>query len=304
MTFLEGTARLDNFKFVPQSVNSYVDVLLDHDNIDECMAFLSGVDRECINPSTFLYVSRALARNTMWADIGKTYNSAHSVGCVSEELAFIAIQAVCQSELPGGKAVVLRKIIEDVSRLAGMKKNDWIADRYWRLKRYAGFHNARLLMRWNNPDTSQKEELQFAINEMRQCAKKGLVTKNDPLLCIVKIADIYGTAGRRVHGTLSTSQRRSAVNLILEACVEADRSGLMKRPAFTAEVVKSLRAMKANSECIQIVRALVSNKERSRHRNAMEEGIYASSEERDQESLQLFTRVFEQSGYDSRSLQL
>jgi len=159
-------------------------------------------------------------------------------------------------------------------------------------------------MRWNNQDTNQKEELKFAINEMRQCAANGIVPKNDTLLCIVKIAQLYGTEGRRTKTALTPSQRRSAVNLILEACVEADKSGLMRKPTFSAEVVRSLRAMKANKECIQLVRALVSNSERNRHKYAMEQAIYAASEERDQDSLHLFTQVYERSGFDSTRLNL
>ena len=159
-------------------------------------------------------------------------------------------------------------------------------------------------MRWNNQDTNQKEELKFAINEIRRCAANGIVPKNDPLLCIVKIAHLYGTEGRRTEAALTPSQQRSAVALILEACVEANKSGLMRKPVFSAEVVRSLRAMKANKECIQIVRALVSNSERNRHRFAMEQAIYAASEERDQDSLHLFIQVYERSGFDSTRLNL
>merc|ERR1719203_822696 len=87
---------------------------------------------------------------------------------------------------------------------------------------------------------------------MRQCSREGIATKNAPLECIVRIAQVYGTAGM-IENELSSKQRRSAVNLILEACVEANRSGLIKKHTFTTEVVRSLRALKANKECIQVV---------------------------------------------------
>jgi hypothetical protein len=159
-------------------------------------------------------------------------------------------------------------------------------------------------MRWDDPATSQKEELLFAINEMRKCAREGITTKNAPLECIVRIAQVYGTDGT-IETTLSEKQRRSAVTLILEACVEANLSGLIKKHTFTTEVVRSLRALKANKECIQVVvRNVIATGRKCRHRIAMEEAMYAALEERDHESLQLITEVFEKSGYNSQRLRI
>lgn len=159
-------------------------------------------------------------------------------------------------------------------------------------------------MRWDDTSTCQKEELRFAVNEMRQCAQDGVVAKNDPLLCIVKIAQLYETDGQINQGAFSEKLRRPAVNLILEACAAANKSGLFKSHAFTAEVVHSLRALKANKECIRLVLTLISQVDKCRHRIAMEEAMYAALEERDHESLQLITEVFERSGYDSRRLSI
>lgn len=159
-------------------------------------------------------------------------------------------------------------------------------------------------MNWNDPATSQKDELLFAIREMRQCAGEGTAVKNAPLECIVRIAKVYDTDGK-IESALSEKQKRSAVKLILEAWVEATKSGLIKKHSFTAEVVRSLRALKANRECIQVVLAnLITAGQKCRHRIAMEEAMYAALEERDHQSLQLLTEVFERSGYDSRRLSI
>ena len=138
------SSNLDHPVPMPQSANSYANVLLDHDSVDECMDFLKSLDRDSINPSTFLSLARALSQRGLWSEIGKLYNSAHKAGCLSEELALIAIQAVCESELLNGKILVLRDIVNDASNMAGIKNKDWIAERYWRLKRYAGHHYARV----------------------------------------------------------------------------------------------------------------------------------------------------------------
>jgi len=301
--YYDGTLHLDDSALMAQSANNTLEVLLDID-INECMAFLDKMNVKFVNPSTFIVIAKRYAQNGIWPEIGEVYNRAKKGGAVSEELGLITMQAVCESELLNGKIIVLRKIVEDVSHLVGMKSNDWIHAKYWGIKRYVGFHYARLLMRWNDPKTSQKEELLFAINEMRQCAREGIATKNAPLECIVRIAQVYGTEGM-IEDALSEKQRRSAVNLILEACVEANRSGLIKKHTFTTEVVRSLRALKANKECIQlVVRNVISTGRKCRHRIAMEEAMYAALEERDFESLKLITEVFERSGYDSRRLSI
>ena len=161
-------------------------------------------------------------------------------------------------------------------------------------------------MHWDDPATSQKQELHFAIDEMRRCISQGLLTKNAPILCIVKQGELYAADDNNVDDiAISERQRRSAVNLILEACAEANRSGLFKKHTFTAEVVRSLRALRGNKECIKIVLALISsNGGRCKHRIAMEEAIYAASEERDYDALEKILAAFENSGYDSRRLSL
>ena len=160
-------------------------------------------------------------------------------------------------------------------------------------------------MRWNDPATSKKEELLFAVNEIRQAASEGIVVKNAPLMCVVSIAEVYGTDGRTKNGdNMSESQRRSTVNLILEACREARRSGFIENHVFTAKATRGLCALNANKECVQIVNTLISEGGKSRHRIAMEEAIYAASEEGDHVSLKLITDVFDKSGYDSSRLSI
>lgn len=150
-------------------------------------------------------------------------------------------------------------------------------------------------MRWNEPATSQKEELLFAVNEIRQCAIEGIAAKNAPLMCIVSIAQVYGADGQKFA---SERQRRSAVNLVLEACERAKESGFIKNNAFTANAAKGLRSLKANKECIQLVRMMISEDKHFNHRITMEQGMQSALEEYDQDSLQFFTDAFERAGYD------
>lgn len=301
--YKDGTLHSNDTAFMAQSTNSALEALLDID-MDECMMFLDRMDAKSVNPSTFSVIARRYAEIDSWPEIGEIYNKARGAGCTSEDLSLVAMRSVCESELLDGKIVILRKIIDDVSSLVGMKSHDWINSRYWRVKRYVGFRYARLLMRWDDPETSQKEELLFAVREMRECAHEGVLAKNAPLYCIVRIAHLHDTEGRIKEVSLSDKQRRSAVNLLREACTEANRSGLMDSHFFTAEVVRGLRALKANKECIQMVRSLTSQGDKCKHKIAMETAMYAAYEEHDLESLDLITEVYEASGYDSSRLSI
>ncbi|KAL7498774.1 hypothetical protein ACHAWT_008784 [Skeletonema menzelii] len=301
-TYNDAISQLESPNLMRQSSNSILEVLLEID-VDECV---KSLDNRSSTPATFITIAKHLAANGVWHEIGEIYNHARRAGCVSEELGFIAMQAVNESELADGKIVVCRKIAEDVANTIGIDKDEWITSRYWEIKRYVGYHYARLLMNWNDPSTSKKSELVFAIKEMRSCSKQGTLTKNAPLMFIAQQGDLYSTDKKNASGkkSLSDRERRSVVNLILEACVEADRSNLLQKHTFTAHVARSLRKMNANKECIKIVRGLVAPFGKCHHQVAMEEAIYAATEERDYDSLELLMNKFEESGYDSSRLHI
>ena len=156
-------------------------------------------------------------------------------------------------------------------------------------------------MRWDDPATCQKEELLFAVNEIRLCSREDTVAKHAPLLCIVKIAHLYATDGRTDEGGISDEQKRLSINLIHEACDEARRSGFINSHTFTAAAACSLRALKANKECVQLARSLISQDGKVRHRIAFEEAILAATEERDYDSSQLLTDILGGSDTEARS---
>jgi tetratricopeptide (TPR) repeat protein len=127
-----------------QSFNQALEVLLESD-VDEFMTFLED-SSGLVMPSTFLALARKYAREGAWPEIGELYNEARRRGCISEELGLIAMQAVCEAQLDtGGKILVLRKISDDISNTVGMKKTkEWLDSQYWHIKRYTGFHYARV----------------------------------------------------------------------------------------------------------------------------------------------------------------
>jgi hypothetical protein len=126
-----------------QSFNSALEALLESD-VAEFMSFFEDSNNGLVMPSTFLALGRKYARECAWSELGELYNEARRRGCVSEELGLLAMQAVCEAEVENGKILLLRKVIDDISNTVGMKTNKWLALRYWHIKRYTGFHYARV----------------------------------------------------------------------------------------------------------------------------------------------------------------
>ena len=139
-TFNNAMSQLESPHVMRQSVNKIIDVLLEID-VDECV---KSLDDKSSTPATFITIAKYFADNGVWHEIGEIYNQARSVGCISEELGFIAMQAVNESELVEGKILVCRKIAEDVANTIGVDKDEWITSRYWEIKRYVGHHYARV----------------------------------------------------------------------------------------------------------------------------------------------------------------
>ena len=126
-----------------QSFNCAMEVLLEND-VAKFMTFFEDSNSGLVMPSTFLALGRKYARECAWPELGELYNETRRRGCVSEELGLIAMQAVCEAQLDKRKILVLRKIADDISNTVGMKTKDWLTSQYWHIKRYAGFHYARV----------------------------------------------------------------------------------------------------------------------------------------------------------------
>lgn len=131
---------------------------------------------------------------------------------------------------------------------------------------------------------------------------QGVLTKNAPLFCIVKQGELYESDDGYKGNRLTENQRRAAINIIFEACAEAQLSGLIKRPAFTAEVVRSLVALNGDKQCIQFVKTLIADGEKCKHKVALEYAIKAASSSRDSESLKVLIDAFEMSGFNVNTL--
>ena len=163
--FYNGSVHLDDLA-VAQSANNTLEVLLDID-IDQCMSFLDEMHVNFANPSTFILIAKHNAQYGIWPKIGEIYNRAKRAGAVSEELALLTMQAVCESELLNGKILVLRKIVDDISHVVGMRSNDWIPAKYWGIKRYVGFHYARvssLFLWFSHSDTKHSKAWQAILS--------------------------------------------------------------------------------------------------------------------------------------------
>lgn len=139
-TYNDAISQLESPSLMRRSSNNILEVLLEIDGDKHA----KSLDNRISTPATYITIAKHLADNGVWHEIGELYNQARRAGCVSEELGFIALQAVIESELLEGKIVVCRKIAEDVANTIGVDKDEWIKSRYWNIKRYVGYHYARV----------------------------------------------------------------------------------------------------------------------------------------------------------------
>eukprot|EP00555_Chaetoceros_dichaeta_P009593 CAMPEP_0198273658 /NCGR_PEP_ID=MMETSP1447-20131203/57512_1 /TAXON_ID=420782 /ORGANISM="Chaetoceros dichaeta, Strain CCMP1751" /LENGTH=260 /DNA_ID=CAMNT_0043967431 /DNA_START=61 /DNA_END=843 /DNA_ORIENTATION=+ len=213
-------------------------------------------------------MAKGLAAAKRWDDVSLLFVTASETGCLSEDLGLITMEGVVQQKIKG-KIRVLRSIASDIAEMLGMKPGTWIVSHYWLLKQMLGFHHARLLMWWNDPNETQARELELALQDFEENRSVGILVKDDVLRCIVKLVGVYHNKKCEIlknakkehdiilHQKRIESDRVTSVNMILEALSEANRTTLRDDRSFTFEVASGLRTMGANRECMKFVQSLI-----------------------------------------------
>jgi len=281
------------------SVNGVLAMLLEKGKLDDAFALFEGVSLSSRTPETYLIMARGLATDKRWDDVSLLFVTALDTGCLSEDLGLITMEGVVQQNVKG-KIRILRSIASDVATMLGMKPGVWIVSHYWLLKNILGFHHARLLMWWNDPNETQARELELALRHFEANRSRGILVKDDVLRCIVKLLGVRhkersivsktGTTNRQSisHQKKIESYRTKSVNLTLEAFSEASRTSLGEERSFTFEVASGLRKMGANRECMDFVHSLI-KRNVALNRTTLLEGQAAAKSEGDAVMLKYFT---------------
>ena len=257
---------------------------------------IDSISRDCRTPETYIIIAKGFMTKNQWEDGAKLFVDAKETGCLSEELGLMTMEAVA-ARTTKGKIRILRSIASEIAEVSGMETHAWISTRYWGLKHRLGFHYARLLMWWNDPNESPSKELELAMQHFYKSKRNGTLVKNDVLRCIVKlVGDEVQLPSKRSSNskTLYTQKesnkvpdKENAIAVMLSALSEARRTTLGVDRMFSFEVARGLHRLGANKECIAFVHDLIEQGARW-NRTMIEQAIFAAEAENDTASLQKF----------------
>ena len=204
-------------------------------------------------------MARGYAKEERWDDVTRLYSDALKCGCLSDGLALLALQSVSQGQI-GGKMRILRSIVDDIASHKNIKSGTWIFENYWVIKRMLGFHYARLLMWWNDPTTTQEEELKIAIQHFEESNRTNSDIDPDIIRCIIKLA---GREHEKVYGKSSNTgteapinSQNEAVNLIVSAVYKSfEVHERLSHSSILSDGVKALKSLGADKHCVDLVLA-------------------------------------------------
>jgi hypothetical protein len=258
----------------PQSCHVAIDLLAqngDHERVAELLPRLV----KCSNSiEAFVATGRACAKAGHWKDVADIYHIALEKGCLSTELAVLAMKAVVETNIQG-RLKILRGIIHDAGRSVGQSPVTWLEQNYWRIKNFLGFSHTRLLMWWNDPDTSHLDELQFALDIFEDRLGKGLEAKSETIRIIVANA-------RAFKGEIPTEKKeitrvprdgRSWIELLHRVRTESDT--LMNDASYIDDFAMALLNLGCYQECVAFVKDSLEGEIRLRQ-NTLMVGLHAA----------------------------
>ena len=269
------------------STNDALELLIETQTFESAKSFFESIHPNNRVAETFVIMGKGYAREQAWEEVTKLYVDASKKGFLSEELGILAMEAVAESKLDG-KVRILRKIADENASIAGVKQAAWIAKNYWILKRHVGFHYARLLMWWNNPKTTQQQELQLAIKQFQDLEKRGFQVDEDILTCIVKL-----TKNEQHLRAVNEDDKGEYVKILLKVTLEARQCSLGTRPSFISDTASALIALNASKECTELLRLSVAEGIRV-DRESLIDGIKAASAVEDEEAIKEFQILLSQ----------
>uniref|UniRef100_A0A7S3V6R3 Uncharacterized protein n=1 Tax=Chaetoceros debilis TaxID=122233 RepID=A0A7S3V6R3_9STRA len=230
-----------------KSCNTALRMLIKQDDLERAVLFYKAIKPTGRNPETFTIMAKAYVDYRRWNNVAACYADAKRYNCLSEQLAFYALEDIANDKIQG-KIKVLRSVAADIAKVKGLKTGAWIADNYWELKRSVGFHYVRLLMWWNDPNETQFRELQLAKQHFDRNRMNGLATNKDVLACLIKLAD-SDRVKASVNAGVDGQDSREAAPLICEAVLEICYNFNSEDRDLMADGIYKLVEMGAKKEC-------------------------------------------------------
>ena len=169
------------------SCDMAIQVLLEQNRPEQAHSFFQAILPSYRSQKTYGFMANYYSKVEKWEEVARLYNDALASKQLSNEVALLAMQGVSQGKIDG-KMRILRSIVDDIAPLHGMKAGAWIFQNYWAIKRQVGYHHARLLMWWNDPATTQEQELRIALQHLEESKKTRRKLDPDVLPCIITLA--------------------------------------------------------------------------------------------------------------------
>lgn len=232
--------------FKINAANHVLSSLIQCGRINDAISLYKSIPEGDRNRETYSLVSQAYANIGKWDEVSSIYFFARDKDLLTETIGLLAMKGIERSEIDG-KVRALRSIASDLATISGEQSDKWIASRYWTLKKYVGFHYARLLMWWRDPHQTQRNELALAIRYLKEHNLRGTSINDEALRVIVKfIAQRYGESNEE-------SDRLFAVETILESLKVANKTMLATDSQFISDAALSLQQLQENRESYNIL---------------------------------------------------
>ncbi len=241
------------------SCNVAIDVLLMQNRFQHADSFFQAILPSYRSAETYSIMAKRYATDDRWDEVGKLYDDAIKQGCLSDELAILAMEAVSLGHIDG-KMRILRSIVEEIASLKKLKPGAWIFHNYWEIKRRLGYHHARLLMWWNDPSKTQEEELRIALQHLHNSKDTQSIVDLDVLGCII---DLAGHKHFDVHGQYSRSDealssQKSVADTIIDAVLTTlDLNDDANLSPYITKAFKALSKLGAKASCVELAIAVI-----------------------------------------------
>lgn len=239
-----------------RSVSSAIESLFASDRYEEGLTLFQDVVGSARSPRLFAAAARGLARAERWNEVADLHHFALSSGCLSEELCFLALRATKDSGVR-----IMRNVIQECAQLVGVSASMWTEQNYWRLLNLIGFAKMSRLLWWDDPTTSQFDELELAIHNLEKRAEAGLTPRFADLRCIVRCAQ--GLQANYIPANRTGLPRvprdpEAWLQTLRRVVDEAETTPLICDPDFVSQVIVALHNLGHLDEMITFMKESLS----------------------------------------------
>jgi hypothetical protein len=220
----------------------------------DAIRIFHALDDTVLTTDCYTIIARHFAKEKEWKELIELYRDATVQGYSCEDLSLMAMHAVTSTKVDN-RLRILRAIVDECAASGGVDPQSWTTSRYWHIKRELGFHHARLLMWWNDPDIAPLDELHLAIKQFYTELSNELRPKNDVVRAIVagtKLLNSMDLASVTGYEKVprGIEQWKNLLGEVLDAIRD---SPIRYDPNFVDHVVMGYKLLGCNRECVDYV---------------------------------------------------